>query len=115
MSRFAVEDAELPVGAVAVFRICSIPSSSRSEPSSRACGSISFSVADQLQHRMRFAARGEVHQRRSSPVPAGEPLVLRREDAVVRRDLLAALEALGEELHEGLAVRDDGRRRPRAA
>src|SRR5205823_1707360 len=52
-------------------------------------------------------ARREVHHRGLEAVPRREPLVLGREDAVVRRDLLSGLVALAVVLHERLAVRRD--------
>src|SRR5579859_1127043 len=51
--------------------------------------------ADHLRDRHPVpAARVQIHHRRVEPVPGGQPLVLRREDAVERRDLLAGVEAL---------------------
>ena len=87
-----------------------MPSSSRSHPSSRACGSIVRSV------RRMSCATGTRFRRpvarsitgRLEPVAGGEPLVLAREDAVVGRDLHALVVLLGVELHERLA---EGRER----
>ena len=94
-----------------------MPSSSRSAPSSRACGSMSLSV-----RRMSWAtgtrflpARGEVHHRRLEAVARAEPLVLGDEDAVERGQLRARVEALGVVLHEGLHVGGEGDRLLHAA
>ena len=92
-----VEDAQLAVGAVAAGEdLARCPSSSRSEPSSRACGSSSRSVRrTSCATGMAVPASGrEVHDRRLEPVARREPLVLGREDPVVRRDLLARVVAL---------------------
>ena len=105
-----VEDAELALGARAASRgSSSTPSSSRSEPSSRACGRSSLDrPPDQARDRDAVPAPGrEVHHRRLEPVARGEPLVLAREDPVVRGDLLARLVLLAELLDERLAVRGD--------
>src|SRR5207247_3021170 len=56
------------------------------------------------------STRSEVHHRGLEAVARGEPLVLARQDAVVRGDLLACLVALAELLHERLAVGGDGNR-----
>src|SRR5918998_1774590 len=47
--------------------------------------------------------RDEVHHRRLQPIARGQPLVLGREDAMERRDLVAPLVALAVVLDEGLA------------
>ncbi len=67
--------------------------------------------SDELRHRSAVPpAGGEVHDRRLEPVPRREPLVLAREDAVIRRDALPALEQLAVVLHEALAEGGDGDR-----
>ena len=90
-------------------RISRTPSSSRSEPSSRACGSMSRSVRRiELSDGHAVAAPGrEVHDRRLEPVARGEPLVLGRQQAVPARDLLACLVQLAVHLDERLEERGD--------
>ena len=64
--------------------------------------------ADELRDRHAVSPPGhKVHDRRLEPVAGGEPLVLRREDAVVARDLLARVIAVAQQLDERLAVRGD--------
>src|SRR6185436_2836245 len=104
-----VEDAQLAIGAVAVAEnlLDSFELAVRAElPGVRP--DLLKSATNQLCNGDAVPPSGcEIHERRFEAVAAGKPLVLRGEDAVVRRDFFAAIELLGEELHEGLAVRDD--------
>src|SRR5262249_15627999 len=66
-------------------------------------------AADELRDRHAVApAGGEVHHRRLEPVARRQPLVLARENAVVRWDLPALAVQLAVVLDERLAVRRDG-------
>ena len=91
-------------------------SENREDPFELALGAELARMRSQLAHRApdeprdrdSVSASGrEIHHRRLEPVPCCEPLVLAREDAVVRRDLVTGLVPLAKLLHECLAVRRD--------
>src|SRR5712691_10192370 len=102
-----VEDAQLAVGAVPAredlvdaFQLAFIPYLARM------LLDLLHRPANQLRDRHAVATTGrQIHHGSLEPVPRREPLVLRREDAVVRRNLLAALVQLAVVLDERLAVR----------
>src|SRR5437764_10608099 len=102
-----VEDAQLHVGAVAAAQDCldagKLPLGAElarvrlDEP---------HRSPDRLRDRHAIPASGlQVHHGGLEPVPRRQPLVLSREDAVERRDLLAGVEAFRVVLDEGLAER----------
>ena len=73
---------------------------------------VRLEVAEGAAHELRdrhavAPAGGEVHHRRLEPVARGKPLVLGREDPVVRRDLLAPVVLLRVVLDERLAEGGD--------
>ena len=97
MSRFALKIAQLARRrSLPRERISRIPSSSRSAAElARVRLEVAQGAPDQLRDRHAVPpAGGEIHHRRLEPVAGGQPLVLGREDPVVRRDLLALVVAL---------------------
>src|SRR5919202_1340802 len=83
--------------------------SCRSDPLPRERIDLLQRPADQLRDRHAVSLPGrEIHYRSLQSIARRQPLVLRREDAVVRRDLLAALVALAVVLDERLAIRGEG-------
>ena len=90
-----IEDAQLPIRAVAVAEevIDPLELSLRAE---LACVRLELPQppADELRHGHPIAAPGgEVHDRRLEPVAGSQPLVLARQDPVVRANLLTLVEA----------------------
>src|SRR5438046_6117069 len=87
-----VEDPQLAVGAVAAGEDLAhaLELAFRAELA-RVRLELAQRAPDQLRERDAVPAAGcEVHNRGIEPVPRSEPLVLRRQDPVVRRDPLAA-------------------------
>src|SRR5262245_2223145 len=91
-----VVDTQLPVGAVAALQDRADPLELRLRAELAGVRlEVAQRAADELGDRHPVpAAGGEVHHRRLEAVAGSEPLVLRGEDPVVRRDLFAAVELL---------------------
>src|SRR5438132_11180964 len=104
-----VEDAQLPVGPVSVRQdlVDYLELSFRPELA-RVWLDFFERPADQLRDGNAIApSRRQIHQRSLEAVASGEPLVLGRQDPVIRRDLLTALELLRVQLDKCLAVRNE--------
>ena len=109
MSLFAFQTRSCRSAPLPRARISRTPSSSRSEPSSRACGSTSRSVrriSCDDRHPV-AAAGGEIHHRRLEAVARGEPLVLGGQDPVPGRNLASRLVVLAVHLRDRLEERRD--------
>src|SRR4051794_36758401 len=104
-----VEDAQLPVGAVPARedRAHALELRLRAELA-RVRLDVAQRGAGELGERDTVPPAGcEVHHRRLEPVACAEPLVLGREDPVVRRDLAACVVLLAVQLDERLAERGE--------